>query len=409
MRTLPQIGLPANPITFHISRLTFALVLLALLLATAWTPAPQARTAVVVGQVTNGTPGGAVPADMPVTLHIFSGMEEMERYTTTLATDGSFRFDGLATEAGENFVARVVYQDVAYLSDFYTPEPGQAELFLPITIYEITEDPVAILVTQLHMFVSVTRDRLQIGEHYLVSNEGDRTYVGTEDPETGRRATLTFTLPERAEELRFDGPGLGERFLKRGRGFADTEPILPGTATAEAAFSYALPYQEGLRVERLFDVPVASVVLVIPEGEIALEGTGLTPAGTLDTQMGQALSYTAGPLTAGELLAFTLVTGPAGGQGSRVAEEQRSRKARETAIGLVALAAAAVAAYLLWRYPAPGPLPTRARPLVEDIAALDVDFEAGRIAEKTYRQRRESLKRRLRAFLRGAEGQGSGG
>jgi len=67
-------------------------------------------------------------------------------------------------------------------------------------------------------------------------------------------------------------------------------------------------------VECLFDVPVASVALVIPEEQGALEGTGLTPAGTLDTQMGQALSYTAGPLAAGEPLAFTLVIGPAGGQ-----------------------------------------------------------------------------------------------
>ena len=416
MRTLPEIGLPANPFTFHtsrftfhLSRFTFALALLALLLATAWTPAPQTRTAVVVGQVTNGTPGGPVPADTPVTLHIFSGMEETGRYTTTLAADGSFRFDDLATEAGEDFVARVVYQDVAYFSDPGTPEPGQAELSLPITIYETTEDPVAVLVTQLHIFVSVTRDRLQIGEHYLVSNEGDRTYVGVEDQETGRRATLTFTLPEGAEELRFDGPGLGERFMERGRGFTDTEPILPDPATVEVFFGYALPYQEGLRVERLFDVPVASVALVIPEEQGALEGTGLTPAGTLDTQMGQALSYTAGPLAAGEPLAFTLVTGPAGGQGSRGAEEQRSRKARETAIGLVTLAAAVVAVYLLWRYPAPGPLPTRARPLVEDIAALDADFEAERVSEKVYHQERRALKRQLRVLLREAEGQGSGG
>lgn len=401
MKTLPQIGLPASPFTLHVSRFTFALALLALVLATGWSPAPQEGGITVVGQVTNGTAGGIVPADRPVTLHVFSGVEETERYTTTLAADGSFRFDGLAMEAGEAFVARIIYQDVIYFSDPGAPEPGQAEPSLPITIYETTEDPIAILVTQLHILVSVTRDRLRIGEHYLISNEGDRTCVGAEDPETGRRATLTFTLPEGAEELRFDGPGLGERFLERGRGFAGTEPILPGTATVEAAFSYALPYQEGLWVERLFDVPVASVALVIPEEEGALEGTGLTPAGTLDTQMGQALSYTAGPLAAGELLAFTLVTGPAGGRGNR--------KAGETAIGLVALAAAAVAAYLLWRYPAPGPLPTRARPLVEDIAALDVDFEAGRVSEKVYHQERRTLKRQIRVLLRGAEEQGGRG
>jgi hypothetical protein len=364
----------------------------------------------VVGQVTNGTPGGGLPADLPVVLHVFSGVEEAGTYTTTVATDGSFRFNGLASEQGQSFVVRVLYQDVTYASDLGAFEAEQQELSLPVTIYETTEDPAAVLVTQLHLFLTGAGDRLRVGEYYLVSNTGDRTYVGFEGSETGRRATLTFTVPEEAEELSFDGPGLDERYLERETGFADTEPVPPGTATAEVLFSYELPYREGLRVERAVDVPVHSVVLVLPEEGLALEGEGIISAGTLDTEMGPAQSYTAGPLAAEESLVFTLVAAPQPALVAPVGGGSSTRNAaRETAVGLVGLAVALVAVYLLWRSPATGPLPARARPLVEAIAALDADFEAGPMTEQTYRRKRRSLKRRLRALVRngGVEEHGS--
>ena len=142
---------------------------LALLLAADWVPALQVGGIAVVGQVTNGTPGGSVPADMPVGLHVFSGTEETGVFTATAAADGSFRFDGLALEVGQTVIARVVYRQVAYLSDLHTVETGEQMLSLPVTVYEITEDTSALVVAQAHMFVSRAGDRLQVGEYYLVS------------------------------------------------------------------------------------------------------------------------------------------------------------------------------------------------------------------------------------------------
>jgi len=354
----------------------------------------------VVGHVTNGTSGSAMPTDLPVVLHVFSGMEEIETLTTILAADGSFRFGGLAPGEEKTFVVRVVYQDVAYVSDLGTIEPGQRELALPVAVYEATEDRSAIQVTQLHVFVSASGEHLRIGEYYLVSNTGERTYVGTKAPEAGKRATLSFTLPEGAEGLHFDSSGLGERYLERERGFADTAPVPPGTASSEVLFEYQLPYREGTPVARAFDLPVASVVLVHLDEGMALEGKGITPAGPLDTQMGRARAYTAGPLAAGEVLAFRLVaqsqptalSAPAGPAPARNA-------AQELGIGLVALAAAVVAVYLLWRLPAPQPLPGQARPLVEAIAALDRSEGAGGQGSRGAEEQGS----------RGAEGQGSRG
>jgi hypothetical protein len=160
-------------------------------------------------------------------------------------------------------------------------------------------------------------------------------------------------------------------------------------------------------------VPVTSVVILLFADGLAVEGEGIFPGGTMDTQMGPALSYTAGPLAAGEALAFALVARPQAVVPSAPSGSPPPRNpAREISVGLVALAVAVAVVYWMWQSPAPGPLPVQARSLIQTIAALDADFEAGQVKEGTYRKKRRSLKRQLRALLgddRGARGQGDKG
>ena len=370
-----------------------ALMLAVLVLGTGWAPAAQPGGITVRGRVTNGTPGSSVPVGLPVTLHVFSEMEMVGLYETALSAGGSFQFTGLALAQGEQVVARVVYEDVAYFSDVVTVESGQQSLSLPVTIYETTEEAAShsasLSIDRVHIVMSRVKGRLQVGEYCLVSNEGDRTWVGVWDPGAGERATLPFTLPAGAENLRFDGPGLGERFLERAGGFADTRPVPPGAATVEVFFRYDLPFRDSLIVQRVFDLPVASVVLVIPEDHGAVEGS-VTPAGPLDTTQGPALSYTAGPLAAGEALAFSVLARPV---------VPSATAGLETAVGVLSLAVAIVVAYFLLRRPVPGTLPPRARPLVEAIVALDRRFEVGELSDDAYLRKRESLKAHLRAQL----------
>ena len=261
------------------------------------------------------------------------------------------------------------------------------------------QDAAAIEVTQLHIFIASSEGGLAVGEYYLLSNMGEQTYEGVEDPQAGERVTVSFTLPKGAQGLRFDGPGLGERFVEMEGGFADTEPIPPGMATVEVLFTYELPYREGMQIERAFDVPVMSVVLVIAEDGLALAGDGVVSAGVLETQMGPALSYTAGPLEVGEPLVFSVVAGTTSAPVAPAASASVRNTVREVAIGLAAIVLALVAAYLLWRSPARGPCPVEARPVVEEIAALDADFKAGRVEEEPYRQKRDALKRCVREVL----------
>ncbi len=257
-----------------------------------------------------------------------------------------------------------------------------------------TEDLSQIVVTQLHLFVQRAEDRLVVREFYLVSNTGDQTYIGKEDPQTGRHLTLTFTFPPDAADLTVVEPQ-GERWVAVAGGFADTAPIPPGAAPLEIVFQYTLPFAEGMTLERTFPVQVASLAVMVTGGDLVAEGDMLTSGGVMDTTIGPIQVYTAGHLDAGRPIQFRVRTGLSPTAGTAPVAPARN-PTTEIVAGLVALAVAVGAAWVLWRPPAPGPLPAAIRPQIEAIAALDADYQAGRVEEKEYRRRREALKREAR-------------
>jgi hypothetical protein len=257
-----------------------------------------------------------------------------------------------------------------------------------------TEDPSQIVVTQLHLFLQREEDRLVVREFYLVSNTGDQTYIGREDPQTGRRLTLAFTFPPDAADLTVVEPQ-GERWVAVAGGFADTEPIPPGAAPLEIVFQYTLPFAEGMTLERTFPVQVASLAVMATGGDLAAEGNMLTSGGIMDTAMGPIQVYTAGPLDAGRPIQFRVRTEPLPAAEAAPTAPVRNPNL-EIVVGLVALAVAVGAAWVLWRPPAPEPVPAAVRPQIEAIAALDADYQAGQVEEEEYRRRREALKREAR-------------
>jgi hypothetical protein len=112
----------------------------------------------------------------------------------------------------------------------------------------------------------------------------------------------------------------------------------------------------------------------------------------MDTTMGPIQVYTAGPLDAGHPIQFRVRTEPLPAAEAAPTAPVRNPNL-EIVVGLVALAVAVGAAWVLWRPPAPEPVPAAVRPQIEAIAALDADYQAGRVGEKEYRRQREALKR----------------
>lgn len=380
------------------------LVLIALILGLfpAVALAQETGDIAIVGRVTNGTPGGTLPIGEPVTLQFYEGSRWTHIYTTTLAAAGTFRFDDFTEEPGSSFVTQMLYQNVHYYAEPATLE-GAADISADIVIFEPANDPGVVNIEQVHLFIVPMGDRVRIAEYYLIGNSSDRTFVGTQGAD-GAFRTMTFPLPAGAMNLSFNGPGLGERFVGDETTFADTRPIPPGTTTIDVDFSYDLPYREGMRIERHFDAPVSQVALIISSDTIGIEGEGLVPGGMMNTQMGPAASYAAGPLAAGEPLVFTFVPQTqkmASSPPTTGATGPQARNAtQETGIGIAVLALGGLASYLIWQSTSTTPPPPEwARPTIETMIALDDSFAAGEIQAEAYRRRRATLKSQLRTQM----------
>lgn len=381
-------------------------VLLSSLLCLVVLPGVSAQTegeAVVRGAVTNNTPGGDLPVDAPVTLQFFEEAVWTSIYTGTVQNDGSFVFADLETELGNDFVTRVVYGGVEYFSE---PALLDGPVDVEILIFDFTNDAALVQIDQAHYFIVPDGNTLQIAEYYLIGNGGDKTYAGEIDAVTGAHTTVQFTPPAGAISLSFDGPGLGERYVGEVGRFTDTRAVPPGNATIDVSYSYELTLTPNLVIERVMDIPIASVVLIVSGGELGLQGTGLQFTGIMDTQMGPAASYTAGPLASLETLSFTVVSlmeeqidQPSSGSPVAPATGQRNN-GQETGIGVIVLIIGGFGAYQLWNAPARLPMPEEARKLVQQIVELDQSYSQGNLEQANYQAQRKTLKRQVRQYVR---------
>jgi hypothetical protein len=377
--------------------LWFVLIILALLPGTVL--AQETGNIAVTGHVTNGTPGGTLPVGEPVTLQFYNEGAWTAIYTTTLAADGTFRFTDFSPEGSSDFVTHILYQGVDYYSS-PTKLADEGDLVTDLSIFEPTTDASSVVVDQVHYFVVPQGESVRIAEYYLVGNTSDRTYVGVENA-AGIRTTLTFTPLVGATNLSFDGPGLGERYVGDIIRFDDTRAIPPGNATVDVDFSYEIPFTDGMHIERVVDTPIALAALIISSENVGIEGPGIEPQGMINTQMGVAASYSAGPLAAGEPLAFTFVP-----QTMTIATVETTPRAKplsaaqQVGIGVVALALAGGVGYWLLRPSSVPPPPEAARPLLVAIATLDARFAGGDISEETYHRERDALKQQLYETLR---------
>jgi hypothetical protein len=279
-----------------------------------------------------------------------------------------------------------------------------------IAIAQTEAEAAGIQIDQAHIFIAPSGDSLQIAEYYLIGNSGTSDYVGTLDEGREVPTTIAFELPADATNVAFDGAGLGERFVGDEHRFADTLPVPPGTATLEVGFSYALTRRDELELARSVDVPVASVVLIVSGQGIGLAGPSLTFTGDIETRMGPAASYIAGPLEAGMPLAVRLVsrevtgtTQPSvGGSATTMGASERSARERnaggEIALGVVALVAAGSAVAWAWSRSLL-PMPESVRATIEEIVALDLRYEQGQLEDGAYHRERAALARGVRRLI----------
>lgn len=396
------------------ARIPFALVVLAALLAL---PLPvRADDGVVQGQVINCTTGAdAVLQGLPVRLFLYSGNALKQTLETTTDGRGIFRFSGVPTGGGWTAVANVEYLGVEYGSVLLDLSAG-TDYNGDILVYETTADDSALRVVRSHMIIEMGAGELEVTEMVVLVNDGDRTFVGSEEIVPGKRATARVPLPAGATDVSVTTPPAASAMIRTGDGLADTRPVVPGEH--EYVVSYALPC----------DGPTYSLLKPIQYPTDALDVLVATPGASVDAPLLERLGIRE---TSGAT--YEHLGGRSLERGTEVVLRFRGLKQAATAerspvgaieppaaagpvpwtwglvpLGAWALLGLAVALHLRRTGAEPLSLvPARAsqvmakevRRLVGSIADLDERYDAGELEEGRYQKRRGELVERLIGLL----------
>lgn len=385
--------------------LSASLVLVALMAYLLFPHTAVAQEPVTVdGQVVNGSDGGDAPAGLEVTLHIFRPEGGVETLTTVTDSDGAFFFDQVPTGGSERYAVSATYQDVTY-----GVEPESLLGPTMLEIFDITENLSSLSIDSHIWIIREVNEKERVisaAEIVLISNDQDLTFRPVLDPPSSMNF-LRFSVPSQASTLEVQSDLQGGDIIDVGTGFGMTSPVPPGSH--QIAFTYSFPYSGGgLSLSRSFLQGTDVFRVLIPEGLGKANGPELsklesTVIGDTAYRVWEARDLPARSTLFIELTNLSqpslwqrISSGFSGGQAFRIGIP--------SALGLGLLVFLIYA--LMFRRdapmpaPAPGPSPSAsprkaADALVAEVAQLDDLFEAEKLAEPDYRQRRAELKQRL--------------
>jgi len=354
----------------------------------------------IAGSVQNGTTGQPA-AGLTVVLHVFSGMTEQEPMTAVTGPEGAFEF-AVPLDEGSAYWLTTTHEGVPYATDLLRPPLDQPEITVTLQVYDATPDPSAIQIERGHLIVDFGPGELRVAELYVMSNLGQRTFVGDESART-----LQFLLPDGAMGVQVGESAPGDRFVVDGGAVWDTAPLLPGRSVAQHVVTYRLPYDPGEELElvREYAYPVAQLNLLVPQVGVDVTCDDLQFAGTIGSEL-VFLNWRGESLAQGDTWSVHFRGEPSGGADEPAAPipGPAGRVPLWVGMGIALLAVLTPLVYLaLRRRRAPSAVGQDR--LLDDIARLDAAYEAGELDEAAYRREREERKAELIQLLRQAPGQ----
>ena len=240
---------------------------------------------VLLGQVMQRTADGPAVAGLDVALEAYVDFQRVAFFTTTVDTEGNFRFETLATDPGIVYMASVSAEGINYSSPILKLEPTVSTITTTVSVYGQTEDASGILIDRAHWILDSQPGALVVGEVYEFSNSSDRTFIGSRVEGIDQPVTVALAVPPGAQEINFENGALGDRFQQQGNLIYDTTPVVPGKAARQIIMRYVLPTTGALDLEQEFRYPIGDLTVLVSElPGVTAEVTGLSAMGSQNMQ-----------------------------------------------------------------------------------------------------------------------------
>ncbi|MCC6616259.1 MAG: cytochrome c [Anaerolineae bacterium] len=360
-------------------------------------------TGVVSGQLTNGTAGGSIPDGQVVRLFAVDAQFESQIFETTANADGSFRLEDIPMRSDLQYVLTAEYNDIRFMSEFATIDDSTTELTLPISIYETSNDPSIIQIDAILNQVIAADGGLQVVQVVSYTNTSDHVFLNvTDDGAT----SVSIAVPDGAIYQNFTSSDYV--VSEDGSQVFDTQPVLPGEQHLMHV-AFGMPYPNN-------QATVAQVIPYAVDGsyEVLVASGGLTVAGDLLAEQGMRqvgsstmMSYAGQMSTPPETSVSYVVSGaPVADASTQTSSAVTSDNLVSYVLIIFGVLAIVLAAFLFLRDRRARPLgpvivaTAEAQSLIEQIATLDRDHDAGKVTHKAYERKRAALKAQLAELMR---------
>lgn len=361
---------------------------------------PEAGLGIVSGKIDNQT-GGSLPENLKIKLRNFehngdpnSAPEEIASLETAVHADGSYQFENVELPVNRILLAEATVDGVPYQSDFFIVKESATQVELsPIAVYRATEDYSVLQVTDLqYYFDYANQDDVQILAVYSIANPSNQTVILKQN---GAQEIPFIKTPTGVTNLGYETSQDSAPLLSLPDGFA----LPPTTDTPYSIIALgSAPKNKEIKIEQTVALNVANIMLLAPDG-VEAEGATLTNGGPHPFQNRTFNMYTAGSLTAGETLTFTLSGSPTN---TAVNPDVTQNQNLLIGVGAVGLALIIVGGWLYWKdrknalADEEDTETNEAENTLDAIIALDDLRRAGKISDQAYAKRRAELKSKLK-------------
>lgn len=376
--------------------------------------AEEEEAGMITGLVTNATQDAEVPDDLMVTLHIIDeAVGDETLLETTVDADGRYIFRDVPFRQGLFYFVTATHSGRSFATGLREPDLTTMLLELPLTIYEVTNDPESVRIVSIITQARAVGGQLEVFETIEYVNDTDRVFIAETDEE--RDESIKLELPPGATVIAIvnqlqDGQVTGD-----GSSFhiAD-DRTLPYVSYTRAVIPqvpqtirlrYILPYSGDAVIEYALHHPFAgSFGILLETDRLSIESDWLQ---RLEDQLvdGEPVPFygSNSPRQPGETIRYT-VRGAARQVGTSVDSGVITTEWLPVAVGtgVALLAAIAGGLWLLTqqvRTTAAGNSDALINGLVRQIESLDAQHDAGEINHDVYQRRRQQLQERLDALV----------
>ena len=364
---------------------------LLLTLLTGPVPVRAADDGSIRGVMVNGSANGTAVAGIEISLTVFDDMKAAADFKTNIDADGNYEFTGLETDAVFAYRLETSFAEMSYDSGFLQFVEGEAVIPWDIMVFDTTTDGSVVSLAMAHVIMAAGESYLSVTEYHIVVNESDLAYTGVE-ADDGTQEVLRFGIPAGASALEFNEGLTDVRIWPDSSGFSDGAPLRPGTR--EVVFTYLIPFTgEEKPIGLGFDYPVSTLNLLVENRGIEVTTT-LAAGEPLVMGSSQYLVFTGADIAAGETFILTLKA--AGGSGGGIG----------VWVWVLLTLVVGGIGVLIWLRRRTAPEfeaeddTTDSVALLQSLARLDDDFEAGKIPEADYRRQRAEVKQQLVSLMR---------